>query len=180
MQESRKPGYGLQILFYKQDHIPWFRCGTIATSANNLEDIKKQLKIQTIGHDKVNQLRHVRFFKDIHGITEHMRKHADSLRPKFEMILDTFERELKGLGAGSWYSPKGGYFITYETLDGCAKNVVAKAKKAGVVMTPAGAPFPYGKDPHDSVIRISPSYPKPGRSYDCDRHLCCLCQACKH
>ena len=154
-----------------QDHLIEKFCSTskitfpgsgvaaIATSANNLEDIKKQLKIQTIGHDKVNQLRHVRFFKDIHGITEHMRKHADSLRPKFEMILDTFERELKGLGAGSWYSPKGGYFITYETLDGCAKNVVAKAKKAGVVMTPAGAPFPYGKDPHDSVIRISPSYP---------------------
>ena len=139
--------------------FPGSGVAAIATSANNLEDIKKQLKIQTIGHDKVNQLRHVRFFKDIHGITEHMRKHADSLRPKFEMILDTFERELKGLGAGSWYSPKGGYFITYETLDGCAKNVVAKAKKAGVVMTPAGAPFPYGKDPHDSVIRISPSYP---------------------
>ena len=94
----------------------------IATSANNLEDIKKQLKIQTIGHDKVNQLRHVRFFKDIHGITEHMRKHADSLRPKFEMILDTFERELKGLGAGSWYSPKGGYFITYETLEDVYKR----------------------------------------------------------
>ena len=139
--------------------FPGSGVAAIATSANNLEDIKKQLKIQTIGHDKVNQLRHVRFFKDIHGITEHMRKHADSLRPKFEMILDTFERELQGLGAGSWYSPKGGYFITYETLDGCAKNVVAKAKKAGVVMTPAGAPFPYGKDPHDSVIRISPSYP---------------------
>ena len=139
--------------------FPGSGVAAIATSANNLEDIKKQLKIQTIGHDKVNQLRHVRFFKDIHGITEHMRKHADSLRPKFEMILNTFERELKGLGAGSWYSPKGGYFITYETLDGCAKNVVAKAKKAGVVMTPAGAPFPYGKDPHDSVIRISPSYP---------------------
>jgi len=110
--------------------FPGSGVAAIATSANNLEDIKKQLKIQTIGHDKVNQLRHVRFFKDIHGITEHMRKHADSLRPKFEMILDTFERELKGLGAGSWYSPKGGYFITYETLDGCAKNVVAKAKKA--------------------------------------------------
>ena len=149
-----------KFCFYKQDQhslVPvWQRSQLLA---NNLEDIKKQLKIQTIGHDKVNQLRHVRFFKDIHGITEHMRKHADSLRPKFEMILDTFERELKGLGAGSWYSPKGGYFITYETLDGCAKNVVAKAKKAGVVMTPAGAPFPYGKDPHDSVIRISPSYP---------------------
>ena len=83
--------------------FPGSGVAAIATSANNLEDIKKQLKIQTIGHDKVNQLRHVRFFKDIHGITEHMRKHADSLRPKFEMILDTFERELKGLGAGSWY-----------------------------------------------------------------------------
>ena len=139
--------------------FPGSGVAAIATSANNLEDIKKQLKIQTIGHDKVNQLRHVRFFKDIHGITEHMRKHAASLRPKFEMITDMFDKELKGLGAGSWYSPKGGYFITYETLDGCAKNVVAKAKKAGVVMTPAGAPFPYGKDPHDSVIRISPSYP---------------------
>ena len=88
-----------------------------------------------------------------------MRKHADSLRPKFEMILDTFERELKGLGAGSWYSPKGGYFICFNTLPGCAKSVVAKAKEAGVVLTPAGAPFPYGKDPEDSVIRIAPSFP---------------------
>lgn len=139
--------------------FPGSGVAAIATSANNLEDIKKQLKIQTIGHDKVNQLRHVRYFKDIHGITEHMRKHADSLRPKFEMILDKFSSELSELGVGSWYSPKGGYFITYETLEGCAKNVVAKAKKAGVVMTPAGAPFPYGKDPKDSVIRISPSYP---------------------
>ncbi len=139
--------------------FPGSGVAAIATSANNMEDIKKQLKIQTIGHDKVNQLRHVRFFKDIHGITEHMRKHADILRPKFEMITDTFERELGGLDVGNWYSPKGGYFITYETLEGCAKNVVAKAKKAGVIMTPAGAPFPYGKDPKDSVIRIAPSYP---------------------
>ena len=139
--------------------FPGSGVAAIATSANNLEDIKKQLKIQTIGHDKVNQLRHVRFFKDVHGITEHMRKHAASLRPKFEMILHTFEQELDGLDVGKWYSPKGGYFITYETLEGCAKNVVDKAKKAGVVMTPAGAPFPYGKDPKDSVIRISPSYP---------------------
>lgn len=139
--------------------FPGSGVAAIATSANNMEDIKHQLKIQTIGHDKVNQLRHVRYFKDIHGITEHMRKHADSMRPKFEMIVDTFEKEFKDLGVGKWYTPKGGYFITYETLDGCAKNVVAKAKKAGVVMTPAGAPFPYGKDPKDSVIRISPSYP---------------------
>ena len=89
-----------------------------------------------------------------------MRKHAASLRPKFEMILDTFGEELDGLGVGKWYSPKGGYFITYETLEGCAKKVVKKAMKAGVVMTPAGAPFPYGKDPEDSVIRISPSFPE--------------------
>ena len=139
--------------------FPGSGVAAIATSANNLEDIKKQLKVQTIGHDKVNQLRHVRFFKNIHGITEHMRKHAASLRPKFEMITDMFDKELGGLGVGNWYKPKGGYFITYETLEGCAKNVVAKAKKAGVVMTPAGAPFPYGKDPKDSVIRIAPSYP---------------------
>ena len=139
--------------------FPGSGVAAIATSANNLEDIKKQLKNQTIGFDKVNQLRHVRYFKDIHGITEHMRKHADILRPKFEMITDTFARELKDLGVGSWFTPKGGYFIAYETLEGCAKDVVAKMQKAGVTMTGAGAPFPYGKDPHDSVIRIAPSYP---------------------
>ena len=88
-----------------------------------------------------------------------MRKHADILRPKFEMITDTFSRELGGLGVGSWYTPKGGYFIAYETLEGCAKDVVARMQKAGVTMTTAGAPFPYGKDPKDTVIRIAPSYP---------------------
>ena len=139
--------------------FPGSGVAAIATSANNLEDIKKQLKNQTIGFDKVNQLRHVRYFKDIHGITEHMRKHADILRPKFEMITDTFSRELGGLGVGSWYTPKGGYFIAYETLEGCAKDVVARMQKAGVTMTTAGAPFPYGKDPKDTVIRIAPSYP---------------------
>ena len=139
--------------------FPGSGVAAIATSANNLEDIKKQLKIQTIGHDKVNQLRHVRYFKDIHGIVEHMKLHANLLRPKFEMIAATFERELKGRGVGTWHEPKGGYFVAYETLEGCAKDVVSKMQKAGVTMTPAGAPFPYGKDPKDSVIRISPSYP---------------------
>ena len=162
LMECKKEGHPNMVYKFgstSKISFPGSGLAAIATSANNLEDIKKQLKIQTIGHDKVNQLRHVRFFKDVHGITEHMRKHAASLRPKFEMILDTFDKELKDLGVGSWYSPKGGYFITYETLEGCAKSVVDKAKKAGVVMTPAGAPFPYGKDPKDSVIRISPSYP---------------------
>ena len=88
-----------------------------------------------------------------------MKLHANLLRPKFEMIAATFERELKGRGVGTWHEPKGGYFVAYETLEGCAKDVVLRMQKAGVTMTPAGAPFPYGKDPHDSVIRISPSYP---------------------
>ena len=139
--------------------FPGSGIAAIVTSKANLEFIEKQFTMQTIGHDKINQLRHVRYFKNIDGINAHMMKQAAIMRPKFEMVERTLQDELGGLGIGSWISPKGGYFITYETLDGCAKNVVAKAKKAGVVMTPAGAPFPYGKDPHDSVIRISPSYP---------------------
>ena len=139
--------------------FPGSGVAAIATSANNLEDIKKQLKIQTIGHDKVNQLRHVRYFGDIHGMVEHMRKHADILRPKFEAVIDTLERELGGLGIGTWTKPKGGYFIAFDSLDGCAKAIVARCKKAGLVMTGAGAPYPYGKDPHDTNIRIAPSYP---------------------
>lgn len=141
--------------------FPGSGIAAIAASRNNLEDIEKQLKFQTIGHDKVNQLRHVRFFGDIHGIVEHMKKHADILRPKFETVLEVLERELGGLEIGSWIAPRGGYFISFDALDGCAKAIVAKAKEAGVVMTGAGATFPYGKDPHDSNIRIAPSYPTP-------------------
>lgn len=139
--------------------FPGSGVAAIAASANNLVEIREQMRVATIGHDKVNQLRHVRFFKDIYGMTEHMRKHADILRPKFEMIIDTFERELKGRDAGTWIAPKGGYFIAFEALEGCAKAIVAKAKKAGVTMTPAGAPYPCGKDPHDATIRIAPTYP---------------------
>ena len=131
----------------------------IAASQANLADIKKSLTIQTIGYDKVNQLRHVKYFKDGKGVAAHMERHAALLRPRFELVLETLDRELSGLGAGKWISPKGGYFITFEALEGCATRIVALAKEAGVVMTPAGAPFPYGKDPLDSVIRIAPSYP---------------------
>ena len=139
--------------------FPGSGIAAIACSQNNLVDIKKQLKIQTIGHDKVNQLRHVRFFGDIHGMVEHMRKHADIIRPKFEAVEEILERELGGLGIGSWTSPKGGYFISFDSLDGCAKSIVGRCKKAGLIMTGAGATYPYGKDPHDSNIRIAPSYP---------------------
>ena len=133
----------------------------IAASTENLADIRKQMQIQTIGHDKLNQLRHARFYGNIHGMVEHMKKHADILRPKFEAVLECFENELQGLEIGSWIRPRGGYFISFDSLEGCAKAIVAKAKEAGVVMTPAGATFPYGKDPKDSNIRIAPSFPTP-------------------
>lgn len=139
--------------------FPGSGIAAIAASQNNLVDIKRQMQVQTIGHDKVNQLRHVRYFKDIHGMVEHMRKHADIMRPKFEAVISILERDLGGLGIGSWTSPKGGYFISFDSLDGCAKAIVARCKKAGLVMTGAGATYPYGKDPHDSNIRIAPSYP---------------------
>lgn len=133
----------------------------VASSKANLDYIRKQLSLQTIGHDKVNQLRHVRYFKDIQGMAEHMSRHAESLRPKFEAVVKGLEKELSGLGIGSWSEPRGGYFISFDAMEGCAKAIVAKAKEAGLVMTGAGATFPYGKDPKDSNIRIAPSYPTP-------------------
>ena len=141
--------------------FPGSGVAAIGASKRNIDFIKQQMTIQTIGHDKLNQLRHVRFFKDIHGMVLHMRKHADILRPKFETVLNGLKNELGGLEIGSWLEPRGGYFISFDALPGCAKTIVAKAKEAGLVMTPAGATFPYGKDPQDSNIRIAPSYPTP-------------------
>ena len=131
----------------------------VAASKSNLDAIKEVMTIQTIGHDKVNQLRHVRFFKNMDGIREHMKKHADIMRPKFEAVIDTFEKNLGGLEIGSWINPKGGYFISFESMPGCANGIVQKCKEAGVVLTNAGATYPYGKDPQDSNIRIAPSFP---------------------
>ena len=139
--------------------FPGSGVAAIAASKANLAEIKRYMTIQTIGHDKLNQLRHVRFFKDIHGMVEHMKKHADILRPKFEAVLQGLETELGGLEIGSWIKPRGGYFISFDAMEGCAKAIVAKAKEAGLVMTDAGATYPYGKDPKDSNIRIAPSYP---------------------
>jgi len=139
--------------------FPGSGIAAIATSHNNLEDIRHQLSMQTIGHDKVNQLRHVRYFGDIHGMIEHMRRHADILRPKFELVEQILEEELGGLDIGFWTKPRGGYFISFDSLPGCAKAIVARCKKAGVVMTAAGATYPHGIDPLDSNIRIAPSYP---------------------
>ena len=139
--------------------FPGSGIAALATSPNNMEDILDQLKHQTIGHDKVNQLRHVRFFKDIHGMTEHMKKHAAIIRPKFEAVDSILTEEIGELGIGTWTKPLGGYFISFDAIPGCAKAIVSRAKKAGLVMTSAGATWPYGKDPYDSNIRIAPTYP---------------------
>ena len=132
----------------------------IASSQKNLECIRRTMAIQTLGHDKINQLRHVRSFKNFDGIREHLRKHAALMRPKFEAVETVLERELSGLEIGTWTKPKGGYFISFDAMEGCAKAIVAKCREAGVVLTGAGATFPYGKDPRDSNIRIAPSFPR--------------------
>ena len=131
----------------------------IASSKANIEDIKKRLTIQTIGHDKINQLRHVKYFKDINGINEHMKKQAALIRPKFEMLDKMLTEEIASRGIGSWVNPLGGYFISFEALEGCATEIIKLCKEAGVTMTGAGSPFPYKKDPKDAVIRIAPTYP---------------------
>lgn len=177
LEECKKagnPDLVYKIASTSKISFPGSGIAALAASPNNLKDIRAQMMLQTIGHDKVNQLRHVRFFKNMDGIRAHMRKHADILRPKFESVLEILERELGGLGIASWTKPKGGYFISFDTLEGCAKRVVGKCKKAGVVLTGAGATFPGGKDPKDSNIRIAPTYP------NCEdlrlaTELLCLC-----
>ncbi len=131
----------------------------VASSARNLEWMKSAMTIQTIGPDKINQLRHVRYYKDKAGLKAQMSKNSALIRPKFELVIETLERELGGLGIGSWTNPLGGYFISFDALEGCAKAIVAKCKEGGMVLTGAGATYPYGKDPKDSNIRIAPSYP---------------------
>lgn len=133
-------------------------CGA---SPTNIADARKHLAIQTIGPDKINQLRHLRFLKDSAGIAAHMRKHAEIIRPKFDAVLNILDRELAGAGIATWTRPRGGYFISLDTMPGCAADVVRLAGEAGVKLTAAGATFPYGKDPDDSNIRIAPTLPAP-------------------
>ena len=131
----------------------------IAASKANTDFIKKQYAVQTVGWDKMNMLRHVRYLKDMDNIKAIMRRHADILRPNFDMCLNTFEKDLAGIGAGEWTKPDGGFFITFTAKPGCAKRIVGLCKDAGVTLTAAGATHPYGNDPEDSYIRIAPTYP---------------------
>ncbi len=146
----------------------------MASSLSNIAEIKKHMTVQTIGFDKLNQLRHVKYFKDADGIRAHMKKLGDAIRPKFDMVLDALETELAGSGLATWLKPKGGYFVALDTLPGCAKRTVALAAEAGVKMTGAGATWPYKKDPKDTNIRIAPTYPTL-EELDKAIHLFCLC-----
>lgn len=164
LEECEKAGNPNMVYIFASTSkvtFPGSGVSAIASSLENIDFIESQMTVQTIGHDKINQLRHARYFKNIDGMKEHMRKHADLMRPKFEAVLDVFEKELGGLEIGSWTKPYGGYFISFDAMEGCAKAIVAKCKEAGVTLTGAGATFPYGKDPKDSNIRIAPSFPTP-------------------
>ncbi len=146
----------------------------MAASENNISQIKKLLAIQTIGHDKLNQYRHVKFLKDMDGIEAHMKKHAAILKPKFDMVIDILSSNLGDKNIAWWNKPNGGYFISFNTMPGCASAIVKMAADAGVVLTPAGATYPYGKDPNDANIRIAPTLP-PVSELKKAMELLCVC-----
>lgn len=139
--------------------FPGSGIAAMASSLANIEEIRKQMGVQTIGHDKINQLRHVKYFKNIDGVMKHMEKQAALIRPKFEAVLDILDKEIAPLEVATWTRPNGGYFISFDTMEGCAKKVVQMCKEAGVVMTGAGATHPYKNDVKDTNIRIAPTYP---------------------
>ena len=164
LSECKKVGNpDLVFEFCSTSKVSFAGAGVAAMAASkaNLDFVKKSMTVQTISYDKINQLRHVRYFKNLDGMMAHMKKHADIMRPKFEAVLQVLDRELSGLEIGEWTKPLGGYFISFDAMEGCAKAIVEKCKEAGVVLTGAGATFPYGKDPKDSNIRIAPSFPTP-------------------
>lgn len=162
MTELKKNGKeDMALIFASTSKITFPGAGVavMMASRKNLDYMRKDMTIQTIGPDKINQLRHVRYFGCAENIRKHMMRQASLIRPKFEVVLEKLDAELGGLGIASWQKPKGGYFIALDTMDGCAKKVVSLCKEAGVALTNAGATHPYGKDPHDATIRIAPTYP---------------------
>ncbi|MBR1663633.1 MAG: aminotransferase [Ruminococcus sp.] len=162
LDECKKNGNeDMVYIFASTSKVSYAGAGVavMAASKNNIDYVKYHMTVQTIGFDKINQLRHARYFKDFDGIKAHMKKHAAIIAPKFDAVIKALDENIRPLGIGSYNTPRGGYFISFDTLPGCAKKVVSLCKDAGVIMTGAGATFPYGKDPQDSNIRIAPTLP---------------------
>lgn len=164
----------IEVVSTSKITFPGAGVAALAASDSNIADIKKRMNMQTIGYDKLNQLRHARYFKNAQGIDDYMKKHAAILAPKFQAVLDGFEKEFGGLGIAEWTKPNGGYFISLDVLNGCAKEVGRLCKEAGVILTAPGATFPYGKDPDDRNIRIAPSFP-PVAELELAVELLCVC-----
>lgn len=173
------PEYGnedmvIEVCSTSKITFPGAGVSALIASDNNIASIKKRLNAQTISYDKMNQHRHVEFFGDANGVLEHMKKHAAILKPKFDIVLKHLDKELSGKGIASWFNPKGGYFISLDVMEGCAKRVGELCREAGVTLTTVGATYPYGNDPKNSNIRIAPSYP-PVDELDIAAELLCIC-----
>ena len=168
------PELGIQFCSFAKILYPSSGISAMAAGPETTKEMQRHFSFQMIGRDKVNQLRCVKFFRDVEGIKAHMKKHAAILRPKFEAVLAILEEELGGRNVASWSHPRGGYFISVDVLPGCAKRVVALCKEGGVTMTGAGAAFPYKQDPNDSNIRVAPSLP-PVADLEKAMELFCLC-----
>ncbi len=176
-EECLKQGTEDYVLFFASTSkisFPGAGVAALGASERNIADLKKRITTQTIGPDKLNQLRHILFLHDIEGVHKLMRGHRSILEPKFHIVQDALKRELEELGIAKWSSPNGGYFVNLDVMNGCAKRVVGLCKDAGVILTDAGATFPYGADPNDSNIRIAPSFP-PEEELTQAMALLCVC-----
>ena len=176
LEECEKAGHAERPLIFCSTSKMTFPGAGVAAVAGSLKNIKyilKNMGNMIISYDKMNQLRHVRFLKDRQGVLAHMAKHRAILQPKFELVKNTFARQLGDQpGLARWTDPQGGYFLSLYVMDGCAKRVVELGKQAGVVLTPAGAAYPYGIDPHDHHLRIAPTYPDFDELEQAARLLC--------
>lgn len=173
-KENGTEDYFIEVTSTSKVTFPGAGISVLAASDANIKAIKSRMTVQTIGYDKINQLRHVNYLKDKAGVEAHMVKHAEILKPKFDAVLAAFEKNLADKGIASWTKPNGGYFISLDVYEGCAKRTVALCKEAGVTLTGAGATYPYGKDPDDKNIRIAPTFPS--RDELCKAvEILCLC-----
>ena len=171
-EKNGKEDMIIEVASTSKISFPGAGIAVVSASENNVRMIKQRMNNQIIGHDKINQLRHARVLKDVNGLREYMKRHAAILRPKFDIVLRSLDRDLEGCGIATWTNPKGGYFVSLDVMEGCAKRVVELCRRAGVVLTNAGATYPYGLDPKDTNIRIAPSFPSLDELRDAMKLLC--------